>query len=405
MRLSANIFVPAISLIAAGASSAAPQPAPDPELASATQAITQAAKDVTGASSGSDGFALDDARDAPALAGQWSAIRHFVAVLLDRRPELSEAALRQEGKRAGNIALNLVRLDRDSVLIGVEAEAFGDAFVLRRGADGHFAPALALDESGPWVVGASALAAWRPDRAAAECRDSKDPAGWQRCGPMTFHNATALPPEADGSRRFAIVGRYVKPAGATDAYQLSIWRWNGHGAAPLLVRTFEQVADQPILARSGPHDLTIRVKASHKSFIACGSCAGRQMEWRFALPARGVLAPVERSLTPDLDLVDALYDRLLHARPAADLAAPAVIAALAPSVRALLQDADEKGDASLGLLDGWKASRSAKGAVMLCVAADALERPLSFTIIARNGRKWISAVRLHPGKTCGNGAS
>ena len=405
MRLSANIFVPAISLIAAGASSAAPQPAPDPELATATQAITQAAKDVTGASSGSDGFALDDARDAPALAAQWSAIRHFVAVLFDRRPELSEAALRQEGKRAGNIALNLVRLDRDSVLIGVEAEAFGDAFVLRRGADGHFAPALALDESGPWVVGASALAAWRPDRAAAECRDSKDPAGWQRCGPMTFHNATALPPEADGSRRFAIVGRYVKPAGATDAYQLSIWRWNGHGAAPLLVRTFEQVADQPILVRSGPHDLTIHLKASHKSFIACGSCAGRQMEWRFALPARGVLAPVERSLTPDLDLVDALYDRLLHARPAADLAAPAVIAAIAPSVRALLQDADEKGDASLGLLDGWKASRSAKGAVILCVAADALERPLSFTIIARNGRKWISAVRPHPGKTCGNAAS
>ena len=58
---------------------------------------------------------------------------------------------------------------------------------------------------------------------------------------------------------------------------------------------------------------------------------------------------------PELDLVDTLYDRILHDQPATDLAAPAVVKMLESKTAAVRKEASESGDpARLGMLWDWK---------------------------------------------------
>jgi len=362
------------------------------------QALRGAIKSVDRATRGSQGFALDSRAGVPLLAQQWRAVRQLAIATLDRQPGIGEAALEKRLRQAGLAQVQVVRLDAAAVLVGSEAGAFGTFSLLARGPDGHFRVALALDR--PTAGGPAHLAAWRPDRSVAGCSAPAEHGYGATCGPMTVADTQPLAPEADGTRRFALLGRYVKGAGATDVYQLSIWRWDGRKATPLAMREFAQMADEPIFVHGSARGLTLHVKGAFKSFMACGACAGRQMEWRFALPPEGVTPPAIRSLTPDLDAVDAVFDRLLHARPADDLAAPAVIAALTPVMQDIRDKArTDHADPSLGLLGSWKRDPLSGGSASLCLSTDATD-PQIFRIEKRRGRRFVAAVRAADAQAC-----
>jgi len=208
-----------------------------------------------------------------------------------------------------------------------------------------------------------------------------------------------LPDEADGARRFAIVGRYLKAMGATDAYQRSIWRWSGRIAKPLLVYRLAQMADDPVISGVADGALKLHEKAGFKRLLACGACSGRQRETTFDLLPRGVRRAGTRSLTPEIDMIDDLYDRRFRAFPAADLASPSVLSTLTPIVQKALQDArTDKLDPILGLLMRWSLAREA-GLSTVCLSADEIGFPQIFTIDARSAVT-ITAVRQGSANAC-----
>jgi hypothetical protein len=321
-------------------------------------ALRSAEAAVTARTAAEDGFAPDDSLGSPGLLEkQWAEARRWTALWLEHHPGADLAQLAAAAKHDAALEISTVHLDSASVLISAQADALGTAFILRRDANGGYVTAIALDEPGTWGGGGPPeLGAWRSDRATTRCRDHRPQADWTVCGPIA-PELVRLPNESDGSRRFALVGRYVKEMGATDGYQLSIWRWTGQKAEPLLAYTFDQMADEPVIVSTDPDRLVLHAKSEFKRMFACGGCSGRQVEVTLALPPRGAKLAGTRSLVPDLDLVDDLYDRLFRSQPTIGLATPAAAAALAKAVGSAREDARKlKLDPSLGMLMGWKHS-------------------------------------------------
>jgi len=380
-----------VTLSGSAPPSAQRREAPDEEALLASLRAAEAA--VAERTRAEDGFALDGSRGSPQLLeAQWTAVRRWTAAWLDDHPDASAADLIAAAKSGPGLDLSTVSLDRASLLVSAEAGALGTAFVLHRGVDGRYLTATALYEPNTWGGGGPPeLAAWRSDRAAAGCRDHRPQADWAICGPLA-PSLTRLQDEADGGRRFAVVGRYVKEAGATDAYQLSIWRWTGHAAEPLLAYTLDQMADEPVIAAVSSSKLTVHEKGDFKRMFACGGCSGRQMEVVFTLPSRGAVLARTRSLVPDLDAVDDLYDRLFQSESTDRLASPAVVAALTPKVEALRAEARRrKLDPSLGMLMNWKATGASLST--LCLSTDALDTSQLFTLGPLGAIPRITAVK------------
>ena len=355
-----------------------------------------------------DGFALDESKGSPGLLeAQWAAARRWTIAWLDAHPGDGLAGLVDVAKHDGALDVSAVRLDRDALVISAQAEDLGTVFIVRRGPNGRLITSVSLDEPNSWGdAGSPALGAWRSDRANGGCRSRRTAIGWAACGPITPAFVARLSSEADGARRFVVVGRYVKGAGATDGYQLSIWRWNGHTAEPLLVKTLNQMDDDLVVADIHAQKLTVNEKGEFKRMFACGACSGRQMEVAFDLPARGARLATTRSLVPDLDIVDDLYNRMLLSQPTGLIATPAVASALAETVKKIRADSQrEKLPPSLGMLMGWKSIKQGDTST-LCLSADALDTPQLFTIETRGPRRRVVAVRSVPDRSCeGPGAS
>ena len=376
------------------------------ELRGAAAELQTAAAAVAQVTTASDGFALDAAPGAPAkLEVQWRALRQWTALWLAAHPGTGAAQIATAAKREVDAEMEVHPLGGGAVLVGATIEALGTAFILRPAASGRFVTALALDEPGTWAGGSQGggppeLAAWRSDRASFACRDKLSDAQWAQCGPMA-PSAQLLPAEGNGAKRFALLGRYVKQMGATDGFQLSIWRWTGTRAEPVLARTFAQMVEQPIFAGVRHGTLKLHAKDQWKRLSACGSCSGRQVELSFALPATGARFAGMRSLTPDLDLIDTVLDRAFRGEPTDDVAAPAVVTALAPKLQAIIADARAyKIDAYAGMVMGWKPLASRRGSRVVCLDADSLDGALLFTIDARRARPRVSAVAPAPAKAC-----
>ena len=211
---------------------------------------------------------------------------------------------------------------------------------------------------------------------------------------------TRLSDEANGARRFAVVGRYVKEMGATDGYQVSIWRWSGRAAEPLLTYTLNQMADDPVVASVGSNKLTVHEKGEFKRLFACGACSGRQLEVVFDLSQRGAHLAETRSLVPELDAVDDLYDRLFQSKSTDSFASPAVATALMATVRAQRAEALRiKSDPTLGMLMNWKLAKRA-GTTILCLSTDSLEAPQLFTLGRQGGVLRIKAVKNVSANAC-----
>ena len=389
-----SLAILGVAAVLTAAAPSAPKSPGDQDEAVALANLRAAQAKVNARTGQDDGFALDATPGAAGvLEAQWAAVRRWTALWLADHPGASPKDLSAAAKSAAGLELDSLKLDSASLLVTAESEALGTAFVLRRGADGRYVTATAFDEPGTWGGGGPPeLAAWRSDRASGRCHADRSKAGWAACGPITPAAATRLPDEADGARRFAVVGRYVKEMGATDSYQLSIWRWSGRAAEPLLTYTLAQMADEPVIAGVGSGRLAVREKGEFKRIDTCGACSGRQLEVTFDLPGRGARPAGTRSLVPELDAVDDLYDRMFRSAPTDDLALPAVARALRATVQARRAEAARyRSDPRLGMLMSWQVSHAA-GGTNLCLSIDALGASQRFTLAPRGATPLIKAV-------------
>lgn len=338
--------------------------------------------------SSADGFEVDSSPGAvTAVQAQWAAGRDFVVALLDRDRNPAPVAVARAARRDAGLDLYLLRLDADTFLVSMQAGAFGTVFVAHRGPDGHYRPAVALDAM-PIASHARMpeLAAWQPAQSGKDCQFRLPQPHWNRCGPLAVDRLIRLPDETGGARRFAILADRVAAAGGTVRYQVSIWRWDGRAATPLLARTLFQVLDKPVFASQDARGFTLHADEEYESLHACGECAGRQTIWRFDLPLTGARQPRIRSISPELDLVDRLYTRLFAHQPAPDLAAPSVIAKLS--------------HVELDMLNSWSYLGESRGARLLCVDALGFEKPQIFRIVHRGQKLWIADVGFARAHAC-----
>ena len=344
-----------------------------------------AAQKAVGAHISADGFEVESSPAAVTpLQAQWAAARDLVVALLDRDPTIAPGALARQAKRSAGIVLDALRLDPETVLVDADSGQFGTVFLLHRAADGHYRPAFSLDA--PLATRDARmpeLDAWQPAQGGGDCQDKLPFAQWSRCGPLAVERLIRLPNESGGARRFAILAVRVAAAGGTARHQISIWRWDGRIATPLLTRTLFQVITDPVFAGQDARGFTLHANEDYASLNVCGECAGRRMIWRFDLPSTGARAPRIHSVSPELDLVDRFYTRLFAHRPADDLAARPVVARLS--------------HVELDMLNRWRYLGSSGGARSLCVDAMGFDRPQIFRIVRRRGKLWIAAVTFaHP---------
>jgi hypothetical protein len=191
-----------------------------------------------------------------------------------------------------------------------------------------------------------------------------------------------LPTDAHGRPRFYVNAYAAALAGGTSSFQLSIWSWDGREARPLLVDSYLASFDTRGGVTFDGTVLRVATKESFKTFYSCGQCAEPVGEWRVRVTPEGVEDRGRRHVVAELQLVDELYDRLGRRAPAAELATPAVIAALT----------DEMGDDLRGMLMGWSLQRKGE-ATELCLSI--LDGPGTyvFTIVQRHGRPYVTGVR------------
>jgi hypothetical protein len=207
-----------------------------------------------------------------------------------------------------------VRLDAQTVLASASRGEMGTVFIVAA-RDNRFATAWTIaDAAASSVPEAGLLSAWVPARARDSCRKPPPDATWLTCGALS--GAIGKLPDARGGRhRFYVDATYAQGMGMTVTAQLSIWRWTGQTAEPLLAKIYDYMIDQKLGTRLDGDLLRLRVKDEFKSFFACGSCEGRQLDWTIRIGPDRIEDLGKTSAVPELDLVDTLYDRVLRDQP------------------------------------------------------------------------------------------
>lgn len=243
---------------------------------------------------------------------QWSLLEAWVA-------QQSPPPLTQLSTAAAPYAPLIARLDpslevhtldlgADATLLAIQQRGLGYVAIVQKGVS---APVWRVDRIPDKSPAAASLSCWRAE------------AGMFPCAPWRVGLLSA---DAQGRRRFYIEAEHAQPAGATVSHQLSVWRWDGGVATALYVTSYAVVREaQAEGVRIAGDVITIERKDHFRTLLACESCDGRQLAQRLQLtPADQVQALETVSLTPELDLIDALLSRIRAGQPAVDLAEPAV---------------------------------------------------------------------------------
>lgn len=175
---------------------------------------------------------------------------------------------------------------------------------------------------------------------------------------------------------------------------MSIWRWDGTTAHPLIARDYAIMIDQPVGTRLEGDLLKVQQKKFFRTFFSCGMCEERQTDWIVRLTPEGVEDLGGKSMVPELDVVDELFYRVIHHESAADVAAPAVIKSaerMVEEARAEHSEKQWKEFPTLGMMGGWKIHDNTKSKV-LCLYLDDVGSNL-FTLKSSGGKLFISEVK------------
>lgn len=311
-----------------------------------------------------DGTWLDGKPGTDRLAeAQWRAVQTWAADWLDSHPHASAEALAKAGTRFGDAwSISAAGLGRGDILVSVSRYQIGNAFILGPGRPGGYrlrwtaaAPQARLNPAAD-----RALSLWRPAVQNRRCIDD--------CRMMSSSSVGRLPSAADGAGRFWIEASHAQEAGATVGEQLSLWSWHNGRARPLLVSAFAIMVDQsgPVLRGSILH---VPSKGAWHSGYACGSCFGRVTDLRFEIRPTSVRALPPVSLTPEIDLVDRVFSRVLAHQQVGDLASASVLRTVRAQLGDRLAERDPQLKKFAGMIMGWK-RWSVHGQRWACLSVD-----------------------------------
>lgn len=358
-----------------------------------------------------DGFHLDDQPGSSVLlTRQWDALRRAAAAWLDQHPDANglevSAALKALKPASGpvdqGIEASALRLDDKAWLIAARVNEIGTVFILAD-SGGGFRTAWAIDRPETWGGGRSGpLLAWKPDNAQKSCPARRTGADVRQCGPL-YGGIGRLPDAEGGARRFFVDGTYAQPMGATVAGQISIWTWDDAAARPVFSTGYGYMVEQPWTVRTRGDVVAIRTKDAFRRIVACGACEGRQVVKTFRVSPTGLEPLSTQSLTPELDLIDDVYDRLALGQPTAGLATVPAARAMAAQLRQARTVTKPKGPADItaGMIMGWRAS-GGPGARTVCLETDDSGAAI-FTIDAI-GRRVLAVQPAAAGACSGPGS-
>lgn len=296
-------------------------------------------------------------------------ISAHVVEFLNAQPTATADALVQE----------VERLDPDQLT--------ATAVQLSDGVHATYAVSVAFPQNGTFFVVARNdtgrfAVRWNVKDVAARRQSDDDEIGqWSRMdfawgyGPLRGEIGR-LPPSRTGEPRFYVDAEGAAPAGGTWNKQLSIWEWNGQEALPLLARSYAVSVDTGPVVLDGA-TLVIPTKDSYKTFYSCGQCPEPQVLWTVQVTPDGVRDLGKKHVTPELQIVDELFDRVLRGKRSGDIAS----ARAAATLRRVMDELDLPKEASpLGMLSHWQITK-ANGRRVLEFAADHLPcRTLQFVM-------------------------
>lgn len=310
---------------------ALPAAAAAPPAAGSARAVRVAAREVLRRIN-PIGTALEDRAGSTArLTVLWRVTRRWAAARLAAGASVRQ--IEREARRdfsSRSLGVSGMRLDPNSVVFSAGIDDLGTFFILRRTAAGGYV--TALDIGNP--------ASWRAPHAPIQLMD------WvtHSSRPLSAR-LLRLPAAANGDRRFAVVGTFAQAAGATQGFQVSVWRWNGRSARPLAALNLAQMADEPLVVRVGRRRLILHAKTAFHSFWSCGGCVGRQVAITIGLERNGARLGAARSLAPALDLADAFDGRAFRCRPVGPLVAPDALARLRGALHRMCRAGHGRGGA------------------------------------------------------------
>lgn len=344
---------------------------PAPEPASRIEADAKAVERAAAALDPHvEGIWLDGKAGTARLAEtQWKAVQTWSADWLDAHQGASAAAFVAASARFGDgWHFSAVSLGRGEMLVSAARYQMGNAFILDRSGPGGYRLrwSTAAAQTRLNAEADRALAQWRPMVQNGACR---------LCRMIGVTDVGLLPPAADGSARFWLHGGYAQEIGATRGVQLSLWSWRDGRARPLLVHDFTVMADQkgPVLRGTILH---VPSKGEWDSIYACGACFGRTVDLPFAIDPNGVRALPAISRTPELDLIDRVYARILTGRPVGAVAAPAALTVIRKHLRDALAEPDPELRKLAGMVAGWQ-RWTVRGEHWVCLSVDGVG-PLAF---------------------------
>lgn len=349
------------------ASVAAARPSPTDADVAAVKAATAALEGHLG----DTGISLDGKPGTDRLLEtQWRAVQAWAAHWLDNHPGAGSADLEKAGRVLGeqDWSFSATSLGHGDMLVSAARWQIGNVFILGRGSAGGYRVRWAIDASQARLDPAAnrALSWWNATIQNGRCR--------RDCRMMSGAGVERLPDAANGAARFSIDGGYAQEMGGTVGRQLSFWSWQGGRARPLLVHDYALGIDDENVGGLRGSVLHVTSKGWWHTLFACGSCAGRETDLRFAIGPNRVrmLAPVSR--TPEIDLVDRIYTRVLARQPAGALASPAALRV----IRIRLADTDPKAFAAMVM--GWGRWRT-HGVRWACLTLDGVS-PTAFAFDA-----------------------
>jgi hypothetical protein len=334
----------------------------------------------------------DDPESAKLLARQWSLAGEWVAAWLDAHPSDGP-----DGVKAALADLvqgsepEYLQLGQDTFVV-VAPGPIGNVFIVTK-SDGHYRLAWSTAQTQEaWGKQAEILAAWRPENARHGGRGPYLAATGS--DGSVIPGIGILPSDAKGNPRFYIDGTYAQSAGGTVGAQSSVWLWDGMTAHPLIARAYAIMVVQEVGTRLEGDLLKVREKTFFRTFFSCGMCEERQTDWIVRLTPKGVEDLGEKSMMPELDVVDELLYRVIHRESAADVAAPAVIKSaerMVGDARAAHSEKDWKEFPTLGMIMGWKLQDNANSKILCLSLLDAGTN--LFTLKSAGGKLFIADVK------------
>jgi hypothetical protein len=300
-----------------------------------------------------------------------AAVAAHAVEFLNAEPDATADALVQEVERldADDLNVTAVQLTGGAHAAYAVSAAFpsgGSFFVVARDHTGRFA------------------VRWNVKDVAARRQSPNDEIGqWSRTEVSWGHGPLRgeigrLPASRTGRSRFYVDAEGAAPAGGTWNKQLSIWEWNGQEAMPLLARAYSVSVDTGQVVLDG-ETLVIPTKDGYKTFHSCGQCPEPEVLWRVQVTPDGVRDLGKEHVTPELQVVDELFDRVLRGKRSSDIAS----ASAAVALRKVIDELDLPKEAPLGMLSHWQITKT-NGQHVLEFATDNLPcRMLQFVM---NGR-------------------